>query len=111
MTMVSFTLARNVYELLPTQVLLGLSWGCTYVGALRTVTEGADEKATAAGIFNSTTSLSAILGPISATALVGLTGNYESTMYFASLMAVASLVLHYMMRPGSDVATDVSGET
>ena len=110
-TMVSFTLARNVYELLPTQVLLGLSWGCTYVGALRAVTEGAEEKATAAGIFNSTTSLSAILGPICATALVGLTGNYESTMYFASIMAVASLVLYYMMRPKSDVETDVSART
>jgi MFS family permease len=101
-TMVSFTLARNVYELLPTQVLLGLSWGCTYVGALRAVTEGSEEKATAAGIFNSTTSLSAILGPMFATVLVGLTGNYESTMYFASLMAAASLVMHYMLRPKGD---------
>jgi MFS family permease len=97
-TMLSFTFARDVWELLPTQVLLGVSWGCTYVGALRAVTETADEKATAAGVFNSTTSLSAILGPLAATFLVSITNEYESTMYFAAAMAALSLVLHYVLK-------------
>jgi DHA1 family quinolone resistance protein-like MFS transporter len=98
LTFLTFILARNVWELLPTQFLLGISWGCTYVGALRAVTESSEEKATAAGIFNSTTSLSAIVGPVFATVLVALTGSYESTMYFAAAMSAVALVLHYAMR-------------
>ncbi|MCK4971485.1 MAG: MFS transporter, partial [Thermoplasmata archaeon] len=96
-TFITFTMADNVWQLLPTQVLLGISWGCTYVGALRAVTESSEEKATAAGIFNSTTSMSAILGPVFATLLVGFTGLYESTMYFAAVMAVVSLMLYYVL--------------
>ncbi len=104
-TFVTFVLARNMWELLPTQILLGVSWGCTYVGALRGVTEGSREKATAAGLFNSTTSMSAILGPLFATLIVGITGDYESTMLFAALMSVVSLVMYgaLMRRTGSDV--------
>jgi MFS family permease len=108
-TFVSFVLARNVWELLATQVLLGVSWGCTYVGALRGVTESSEEKATAAGIFNSTTSMSAILGPLFATMLVGVTGSYETTMLFAAVMSVASLVLFYLLRKPTEERTAVSG--
>jgi MFS family permease len=97
-TFVTFVLARNMWELLPTQILLGVSWGCTYVGALRGCTESSKEKATAAGLFNSTTSMSAILGPLFATVLVGFTGSYETTMLFASAMAVVSLGLYYGLR-------------
>ena len=75
------------------------------------VTESSKERATAAGIFNSTTSLSAIMGPIFATVLVSFTGEYETTMYFASIMAAASLVLHYVLRPKGDGAAAVSAWT
>ena len=94
-TFVTFVLARNMWELLPAQILLGVSWGCTYVGALRGVTESSKEKATAAGLFNSTTSMSAILGPLFATLIVGMTDDYESTMVFAAVMSVLSLVLYF----------------
>jgi MFS family permease len=97
-TFVTFVLARNMWELLPTQILLGVSWGCTYVGALRGVTEGSKEKATAAGLFNSTTSMSALLGPLFATLIVSMTDAYESTMLFASAMSLISLVLYYLLR-------------
>ena len=107
LTFVSFMLARNMWELLPTQILLGVSWGCTYVGALRGVTESSKEKATAAGLFNSTTSMSAILGPLFATVIVGMTGAYETTMLFAAIMSVVSLVLYYLLqrRAGSEDVT------
>ncbi len=107
-TFITFTWAENVWQLLPTQVLLGISWGCTYVGALRAVTESSEEKATAAGIFNSTTSMSAILGPLFATVIVSFTGLYESTMYFAALMAVVSLVLYYVLRRGVGISPEIS---
>jgi len=107
LTFVTFALARNMWELLPLQVLLGVSWGCTYVGALRGVTENSKEKATAAGLFNSTTSMSAILGPLFATVIVGMTGAYESTMLFAAVMSVISLGLYLVLRK-SAAAEDVT---
>jgi len=90
------------------QILLGISWGCTYVGALRAVTESSEEKATAAGIFNSTTSMSAILGPLFATVIVGFSGLYESTMFFAAFMAVISLILYYVLRRRVEASPQVS---
>jgi MFS family permease len=107
-TFITFTMADNVWQLLPTQILLGVSWGCTYVGALRAVTESSEEKATAAGIFNSTTSMSAILGPLFATVIVSFTGLYESTMYFAALMAVISLALYYVLSRRVEASPQVS---
>jgi MFS family permease len=98
LTFLSFVLARNVWELLPTQILLGVSWACTYVGALRGVTESSKEKATAAGLFNSTTSMSAILGPLFATVIVSISGSYEATMLFAAAMSMISLPLHFVLR-------------
>ncbi|UCC93667.1 MAG: MFS transporter, partial [Thermoplasmata archaeon] len=109
LTFVTFLLARNPWELLPTQILLGVSWGCTYVGALRGCTESSEEKATAAGLFNSTTSMSAILGPLFATLIVGITGSYETTMIFASVMSLVSLVLYYgLRRRAGDGLTDAA---
>ncbi|MCK4300912.1 MAG: MFS transporter, partial [Planctomycetes bacterium] len=108
LTFITFTLAENVWQLLPTQILLGISWGCTYVGALRAVTESSEEKATAAGIFNSTTSMSAILGPLFATVIVGFSGLYESTMFFAAFMAVISLILYYVLRRRVEASPQVS---
>ncbi len=108
-TFVTFVLARNTWELLPTQILLGVSWGCTYVGALRGVTEGSREKATAAGLFNSTTSMSAILGPLFATVIVGFTGAYESTMIFAAVMSGISLALYYVLRRNGGPDVTASG--
>ncbi len=109
--MFSFTLARNVWELLPTQVLLGVSWGCTYVGALRSVTEGSEEKATASGLLNSVTSLSAVLGPAVSTVLVSVTHDYEAPMYLASGLAAVSLVLHYVLRGRFEEGGEVSAST
>jgi MFS family permease len=110
-TMVSFALASNVYELLPTQLLLGVSWGCTYVGALRHVTEASSEKATATGLLNSTTSLSAIIGPLVATALVAVTGDYRSTMYLASVAALVGLLLYHLLARRASLAGEVTSGT
>ena len=109
-TFISFTLAQNVWQLLPTQGLLGMAWAATYVGSLRGVTESSEEKATAAGMLNSTTSLSAILGPVCATALVAVTDDYLSTMYFAAAMSAVSLVLYIVLRGRSGEPASVSVE-
>ena len=98
---------HEIAHVMPPQVLLGVSWGCTYVGALRGVTEGSKEKATAAGLFNSTPSMSAILGPLFATLIVSVTGASEATMLFAAVTSLVSLPLYYLLR--RRVAPPVTG--
>ncbi|MDI6917018.1 MAG: MFS transporter [Thermoplasmatales archaeon] len=95
-TFLSFTLAPNFYWLIPTQILLGFSWSCIYVGSLKFVMEKNIEKATSSGLLNSTTSLSAIIGPITGGAL-SLCYGYKSTMYFASVLTVAGLMVFYFL--------------
>ncbi|MDI6826067.1 MAG: MFS transporter [Candidatus Aenigmarchaeota archaeon] len=89
LTFFSFTLALNFWQILPIQVLLGISWSFVYVGALRHLTERNVEKATVSGILDSVLSLSSIVGPILATIILSF-GNYRMTMYVASLLAFIS---------------------
>jgi len=88
-TFFSFTLAKNFWQILPTQVLLGISWSLMYVGALRYLTGRNEEKATVTGILDSILSLSAIIGPILATIILSF-GDYRLSMYVATLLALAS---------------------
>jgi len=91
-TFYSFTLARNFAEILPTQVLLGISWSCVYVGSLKMIMERNTEKATAAGLLGSVINLSQALGP--------LLGGYcafhfgrTSVMLIASALSFADLAI------------------
>ena len=95
-TFLSFTLAPNFYWLIPTQILLGFSWSCMYVGSLKFVMEKNIEKATSSGLLNSTMSLSAIIGPIMGGAL-SLYYGYKSTMYFAFVLTVIGLTVFYFL--------------
>jgi len=96
--MVSFTIATNVWQLLPTQVLLGVAWSCTYVGALRSVTEGAVEKSTVAGLLTSVTSVSQVIGPAISTVMVSATHVYRTEMYIGAAMSMAALLLYLVLR-------------
>lgn len=90
-TFFSFTLAPNFYYLIPTQIMLGFSWSCLYVGSLKSVMERNIEKATSAGLLNSTMSLSVILGPVSGGLLSQYYG-YRSTMYFGMVLTIIGLI-------------------
>jgi len=63
-TFVAFTLARNLGEMLPTQVALGMSWAFLYVGSLKFVLERGVERATSSGLLGSALSISATAGPL-----------------------------------------------
>ena len=89
-TFFTFALAVNFWYILPTQVLLGLSWAFMYVGALRYVTEKNVEKATVNGMLDSVLNLSSIIGPLLATFVISFVGDYRTTMYIASLLAFIS---------------------
>ncbi len=90
-TFLSFTLTPNFYWLIPTQILLGFSWSCLYVGSLKFVMEKNIEKATSSGLLNSTLSLSAIIGPIMG-GLLSLCYGYKSTMYFGIVLTIIGLI-------------------
>jgi len=92
-----FTLAGDFWQILPMQVLLGISWSLLYVGGLRYLMDRNVERATASGLFDSVLSLSSIIGPFLATVVVAF-GSYRTTMYFASVFAFASLFLFLLSR-------------
>ena len=95
-TFFTFTLASNFWEILPTQVLLGISWAFLYGGSLKYLTDRNIEKATVSGILDSVTSLSSIIGPFLATIVISF-GDYRTTMYVASAMAFIGFVVYQIL--------------
>lgn len=94
-TFIWIGLARTIWEVFPAQVLLGFSWACLYVGALKYVTERNAERATASGLLQSMLSISGVLGPIYAAVLFTLGGDYYTIIFFAAIMAIISFVIFY----------------
>ncbi|MFW3147085.1 MAG: MFS transporter [Thermoplasmatota archaeon] len=82
---ISFTVIQTFPLFLVTQVLLGLSWACLFVGTLRTMLDRNRERATAAGLLNSSISFSALLGPFISIMIVQIFpgSSYEAPMYLA----------------------------
>jgi len=78
----SFTFAQDHYQMIPTQVLLGFSWSCVYVGALLFLTGRNIERASSVGILNSIIGFAGILGPILGGIISEFLGLRE-VMYFA----------------------------
>jgi DHA1 family multidrug resistance protein-like MFS transporter len=88
-TFVSFAFCRNYKQLLPLQVILAFAWSCLYVGSLKYLIEHNDERSTAVGMFNSTLSLSGIVGAVlgGALAVFGL----PVVMLAAAALSVAGV--------------------
>lgn len=98
-TFLSFTMVNDFWQIMPTQILLGISWSFMYVGALRYVTEMNPEKATVSGLLNSFLNLSAVLGPVMASAVISIfQGDYRATMYLAAFMTIPSLLVFAFLR-------------
>ena len=93
----SFGLVTSFKQVVPIQVILALSWSCLYLGSLRELMRVNPERSTAAGMFQSVLSLSAVGGAL----LLGLTGGfgYRTVMFVAAGLAVAGGVLHLAVRP------------
>jgi len=88
----SFTLVADFWQIIPTQILLGVSWALMYVGGLRYLMDRNIEKATVSGLFDSVLSMSSITGPFMATLVITF-GSYRTTMYLASTLAFISSLL------------------
>lgn len=90
---VLLAVSPTIYLMFIPMTLLGVAWATLYVGALKQVVERNVERATAAGLLTSTTSLASVLGPL----LGGLTGEVltiRGTMLAATGMTVAGLVMY-----------------
>jgi hypothetical protein len=91
LTFLLFTLCGTVWELMPTQVLLAISWALIYVGSVK-------ERATATGVLNSTLQMSTILGSLIGGVLIQVTSNnYLAPMYLAAVMALFSLGVYFFL--------------
>jgi MFS family permease len=90
-----FSLATNILEIIPSQFLLGFSWACLYVGALKYVTERNEDRSTASGLLASAISLSMVIGPIIAGTLYSIWPAYTPIMIYASIMSLFGYVIFW----------------
>ena len=90
-----FPFARSIIEILPSQILLGFSWACLYVGALKFVTENNEDRSTASGLLTSMLALSGVIGPIIAAIIYSIWPGYAPIMFFAVFMSIVSFVIFW----------------
>ncbi|TFF92056.1 MFS transporter [Candidatus Thorarchaeota archaeon] len=90
-TFVWFALVTDIYQIFPAQVLLGFSWACLYVGALKYVTENNEERATASGILTSVMSMAQVIGPVITAVLYLVWPGYTTILLFGATMSVIAL--------------------
>jgi predicted MFS family arabinose efflux permease len=93
-----FPMCTSIWHLMPTQVLLAVSWALIYVGAIKFMMARNKERATVTGFLNSVLQLSAILGALIGGLIVYLTDSMVAPMYFAAGMGIVSLVLYYVLK-------------
>ncbi|MFX0054773.1 MAG: MFS transporter [Promethearchaeota archaeon] len=104
-----FTLATNILEIIPTQFLLGFSWACLYVGALKYVTERNEDRSTASGLLSSVLALSMVIGPIIAAAIYSIWPGYIPIMYNAVLFSLIGYVI-FVIASRREVAKELAIE-
>lgn len=95
-----FGLATDFRQVIPIQVALALSWSCLYLGSLKELMRLNPERSTAAGVFQSVSSLAAVGGAL----LEGVTGafGYRAVMFVAAGLALAGgLVFELTREPKS----------
>jgi MFS family permease len=83
--------ATSHFQILPAQLLLGVSWGSLYTGSLFYLLERNVEKATSTGVLGSTISLAWIVGPLLG-GLVSQAFGMRSVMLMACGLTLSGLV-------------------
>ncbi len=90
-----YSLCKSYLWIIPGMILTGIAWSFLYAGSLKEVTERNRERATASGLVQSSISLGNILGPLIASIIVSLTGNYRITMHFAAVITVFAYLYYF----------------
>ncbi len=91
LTFVGFYFSTNHIDLFLWSFLLAASWSCLYVGSLKTILARSPEKATASGLLTSTTSMSAIIGPLLGGFVSNYFGGIRSTIALAAVMTLGAI--------------------
>jgi len=81
-----YAFATNYIQVIPIQVLLGISWGALYTGSLLYLMNRNVEKATSVGIFNSLIGLSGIFGPLLG-GIVSQMWDFDGVMYLSTILS------------------------
>lgn len=104
----SFTLIQQFPLFLLTQVLLGFSWANLYVGSLRAMMDRNKERATAAGLLNSSISLSSLMGPLISLIIVQFLPNssFEGPMYLAFVASISAFIFFLTRMKGLKTTID-----
>jgi MFS family permease len=89
---------KNIWFMLLTQILLGVSWSCLYAGTVRYLLDNNKEKASATGLMSSTISTSAVFGPLLATGIIILGGGYSTILLIAVVGAAVSIGLFLLIK-------------
>lgn len=91
LTFLVFTFAQDYIQLIPMQVLLGVSWSFIYVGASLYLMQCNMEKATCSGILSSVVSLSMVVDSLLGGIIAQFFG-YTATMYVATALTLVGLI-------------------
>jgi MFS family permease len=86
-----YSISNNYLQVVPIQILLGLSWSFLYVGALLMVLHSGEEKGTASGVFFSTINLCGAVGPFIGGLITHLWG-FHAVMIFAAAVTLIGLL-------------------
>ncbi|MEM4347080.1 MAG: MFS transporter [Candidatus Altiarchaeota archaeon] len=89
-----YSLTKSYTEVIPIQILLGISWAFLYVGSLIYLMDRNVEKATSIGIFNSITALSSVVGPFFG-GFISEVFSFRELMYFASILSAFGFFIFF----------------
>lgn len=102
-TFLGFTLVSNALQLLPLQVLLGISFATLWLGSMKEVLENNEERATSTGLLNASISLSNVAGPLLGGVLAAVLG-FRGVMHVAAGLTFLALFLFLVLKGASAVA-------
>ena len=96
LTFLLYSVVQNYLQIIPIQFLLALSWSFIYVGSLKVLAEKNVEKATAVGLFNSTMSISMVIGPFIAGFFMSFVENFRLLMLFSALLSFSGFIIYQL---------------
>ncbi len=94
LTFASFAIVTDPYQIIPTQIVLALSWSLTYVGGLKDVTESNVERGTASGLLWAAIAGASIIGPLLGGFAADLFG-YRYTILLAAAISFLGILVYY----------------
>ena len=90
----AYAIAGNPLEMIPVQIMVGLSWSFLYVGSLSALTDNNIERATVSGILQSLISLALIFGPL-ASGMITNVYDFRVTMYLGALLSLIGFLVYW----------------